>query len=147
MFCPVKYGKKVDPQGIYIKSLITNTFLLPWDLLVKVDFCFFWLNKKRKYCPELKDFPLEFLYEPWKAPLSVQEEADCVVGRDYPEPCIDHEQTFKENIAKLQQFFHTEKKEIFEMFLYDKFVLKPANSEEYKVYTYAEFLNSEFADF
>lgn len=80
--------------------------------------------------------------------MSVQEEAECIIGRDYPEPCIDHEEAYHENIAKLQQFFHTEKKEIFETFVNDKFVLKPANSDEYKVYTYSEFLsNSEFADF
>ena len=91
--------------------------------------------------------PIEYLFEPWKAPLSVQEEAECVIGRDYPEPCIDHEEAFRENIAKLQQFFHTEKKEIFDSFLNDKFALKPANSEEYRVYTYKGFLNSQFDDF
>lgn len=97
--------------------------------------------------PELKDFPMEYLYEPWKAPLNVQEKAGCIIGKDYPEPIVDYEEVFRENIAKLQQFFHSEKKEIFETFLNDKNALKPANSNEYKAYTFAKFLESEFDDF
>lgn len=30
--------------------------------------------------------PKEYIYEPWTAPLSVQEKARCIVGRDYPKP-------------------------------------------------------------
>ena len=79
--------------------------------------------------------------------MSVQEEANCIIGKDYPEPCVNHEEVFKENIAKMRQYFHSEKREIFETFLNDKFVLKPANSTEYKHYTFAKFLESEFDDF
>lgn len=101
----------------------------------------------RKYVPELKDYPLEYVFEPWKAPLNLQEKAGCVIGKDYPEPIVDNEEAFRENIAKLQQFFHSEKKEIFETFLNDKSALKPANSNEYRAYTFAKFLESEFDDF
>lgn len=30
--------------------------------------------------------PKEFIYEPWKAPLSIQVKAKCIVGKDYPKP-------------------------------------------------------------
>lgn len=104
-------------------------------------------SKIRKYVPELKDLPLEYLYEPWKAPLDVQERSNCIIGKDYPEPCVDHDQATKENILKLKQFFNSEKREKFEAFLNDKHVLKPASSFEYKIYTFAKFLDSEFDDF
>ena len=89
------------------------------------------------------------MFEPWKAPLSVQEEANCIIGKDYPEPIIDHENAFRENILKLRQFFQTEKKEIFQTFLNDNNVLKPSNSDEYKSFTFDELLKSEtdFDDF
>ena len=32
----------------------------------------------------------EYIYSPWLAPVSVQEEAGCRVGVDYPAPIIDH---------------------------------------------------------
>lgn len=44
----------------------------------------------RKYVPELKRFPVKYLFEPWKAPLKVQKQARCVIGDDYPEPVVDH---------------------------------------------------------
>lgn len=95
----------------------------------------------------MEKFPIEYLYEPWKAPLSIQEEADCIIGKDYPEPCVDHEESYKENIVKLKQYFNSEKRDLFELILNDKNVLKPANTEEYKHYTFASFLESEFEDF
>ena len=35
-------------------------------------------------------FPAKFIYEPWKAPLTVQQSFGVIVGKDYPEPFIDH---------------------------------------------------------
>ena len=32
----------------------------------------------------------EYIYCPWLAPLSVQQESGCVVGEDYPNPVVDH---------------------------------------------------------
>jgi hypothetical protein len=101
----------------------------------------------RKYVKELEKFPIEYLFEPWKAPLHIQEEADCIIGKDYPEPCVDHEESYRENIEKLKQYFNSEKRELFELILNDKNVLKPANSDEYKSYTFSSFLESEFEDF
>ena len=45
----------------------------------------------RKYVPELREFPTEFLDEPQKAPLSVQDECGVRVGDDYPYPVVDFE--------------------------------------------------------
>lgn len=60
--CPVNYGRRLDPQGEYI----------------------------RRYIPELRNYPIEYLYEPWKAPLKVQEMAGCYIGQEYPERIVDH---------------------------------------------------------
>ena len=91
--------------------------------------------------------PLEYLHEPSKAPLSVQEAASCIVGKDYPEPCVDHDQAYKDNINKLRRFFNAEKRDIFNTFLTDKKVLKSANTKEFQTFIYARFLESEFDDF
>jgi deoxyribodipyrimidine photo-lyase len=62
IFNPVLQGKKFDPQGDYVRG---------------------WL-------PELAQVPDKYLQEPWKMPEEVQQEAKCVIGRDYPEPIVDH---------------------------------------------------------
>ncbi|TFK71886.1 Cryptochrome/photolyase FAD-binding domain-containing protein [Pluteus cervinus] len=43
----------------------------------------------RKFCPELAKFPDKYIYSPHRAPLKVQEEAECVIGKDYPPPILD----------------------------------------------------------
>ncbi|CAG5120301.1 unnamed protein product [Candidula unifasciata] len=60
--CPVRYGRRMDPSGEYV----------------------------RRYVPELKGMPLQYLFEPWKAPITVQQEAGCIIGQDYPSPMVDH---------------------------------------------------------
>ena len=57
----------------------------------------------RKYIPALQEYPNEFVYEPWKAPLSVQKDAGCVIGVDYPAPMVDHDTTSKENLKKIKK--------------------------------------------
>ena len=34
--------------------------------------------------------PDAYLAEPWTMPDEVQEQSGCVIGRDYPEPIVDH---------------------------------------------------------
>lgn len=46
--------------------------------------------------------PLRYLFEPWKAPLSVQQKAKCIVGVDYPKPIVDHQVASKECIANMK---------------------------------------------
>jgi hypothetical protein len=47
--------------------------------------------------------PLLYLFEPWKAPKSVQEATGCVVGRDYPPPMVDHKQASNMCMAKMDK--------------------------------------------
>ncbi|CAG2063880.1 unnamed protein product, partial [Timema podura] len=67
--CPVSYGRRLDPDGEYV----------------------------RRYIPELRNFPVEYLYEPWKAPLEVQKKAGCIIGQRYPERIVDHSKASHKN--------------------------------------------------
>lgn len=62
IFNPVLQGKKFDPHGDYVRN---------------------WL-------PELAQVPDKYLHEPWKMPPATQQQAKCVIGRDYPRPIVDH---------------------------------------------------------
>lgn len=56
----------------------------------------------RKYLPVLKDFPAKYIYEPWKAPLAVQEQAGCLVGTHYPQPIVEHGAASKRNLGRMK---------------------------------------------
>ena len=53
----------------------------------------------RHYCPELKNYPAKFIYEPWLAPIADQKKAGCLIKGDdvgeegnmkiYPKPMFD----------------------------------------------------------
>eukprot|EP00731_Ephydatia_muelleri_P018955 Em0011g995a len=58
---PCVIGKQMDTEGQYIKT----------------------------YVPELQDFPVEYIHQPWNAPQDIQEEAGCIIGVDYPQPIVD----------------------------------------------------------
>jgi deoxyribodipyrimidine photo-lyase len=44
----------------------------------------------RRYVPELRDVPDDYLREPWTMPVEVQRRVGCVIGDDYPGPMVDH---------------------------------------------------------
>jgi deoxyribodipyrimidine photolyase len=44
----------------------------------------------RRYVPELRPVPDDYLREPWTMPGEVQRACGCVIGEDYPEPIVDH---------------------------------------------------------
>jgi cryptochrome len=77
VYSPISFFKKTDPEGNYIK----------------------------KYIPVLRNMPKEFIYEPHKAPKSVQEKAKCIIGKDYPLPIVDHAHISKVNIEKMKKAF------------------------------------------
>jgi cryptochrome len=77
VYSPVAFPKKTDPNGDYI----------------------------RKFLPQFKDFPKEYIYEPWKAPLAVQQRCGVVVGTTYPRRVVEHETASKANIARHKQAF------------------------------------------
>jgi deoxyribodipyrimidine photo-lyase len=64
MFNPILQAKKFDPMGDYIK----------------------------RWIPELHGVPRAHVHQPWRMPIEVQRESGCVIGRDYPEPIVDHAQ-------------------------------------------------------
>ena len=59
------------------------------------EFIKFWV-------PELKKFPPKHIYEPHLAPLSIQSDSDCIIGKDYPNPIVDRKECAKENLAKFK---------------------------------------------
>ncbi|HAJ34446.1 MAG TPA: deoxyribodipyrimidine photo-lyase [Chloroflexi bacterium] len=64
IFNPVAQGQKFDPTGAYV----------------------------RRWVPELRTVPDNFIHEPWRMARSDQLRAGCIIGRDYPAPIVDHAQ-------------------------------------------------------
>lgn len=51
--------------------------------------------------------PTEYLFEPWKAPESVQQAARCLVGKDYPLPLVDHKEQRRVCVQRLKELAHS----------------------------------------
>ena len=47
-------------------------------------------------------YPKEYIYEPWKAPLSVQRTCGCILGEHYPLPILDHSTASKINLSRMK---------------------------------------------
>jgi len=62
IFNPTRQSEKHDPEGRYI----------------------------RRWVPELSAVPGKYIHMPAAMPESVQSEAGCIVGEDYPAPIVDH---------------------------------------------------------
>jgi deoxyribodipyrimidine photo-lyase len=62
VFNPVLQGQKFDPQGVYV----------------------------RLWIPELAAVADHFIHNPWKMTLDDQHRCNCVIGKDYPFPIVDH---------------------------------------------------------
>ncbi len=62
IFNPILQGGKFDPTGAYV----------------------------RRWVPELAKLPVEFIHQPWEAPMDVLAGAGLALGRDYPHPIVDH---------------------------------------------------------
>ena len=76
VYSPVSFGKKYDPTGLWVK----------------------------KWVPEVRYLPKEYVFEPWKAPMEIQKKAKCIIGKDYPFPLIsDHISQSKENMQKMKK--------------------------------------------
>jgi deoxyribodipyrimidine photo-lyase len=75
IFNPVSQGLKHDPQGRYI----------------------------RRWLPELRRVPDEYLHEPWKMPPDLQKAAGWFIGVDYPAPLVDHSQARERALLAYKQ--------------------------------------------
>lgn len=62
IFNPVSQGEKFDPLGNYV----------------------------RRWVPELANLPAEFIHQPWAAPPLELQSAGVRLGKDYPQPLVDH---------------------------------------------------------
>jgi len=67
IYNPIKQSLDHDPEGIFIKQWV----------------------------PELATVPATLVHEPWKMTLLEQEGYGCVIGRDYPAPVVDVENTYR----------------------------------------------------
>jgi deoxyribodipyrimidine photo-lyase len=74
IFNPITQGEKHDPQGRYI----------------------------REFVPELRQVPGRYIHQPWTMPESVQQESECVIGKDYPPPMVDHSEARKRTLEAYQ---------------------------------------------
>lgn len=74
VFNPWTQGEKYDPEGEYI----------------------------RKWVPELRDVPDEYVHRPQKMPETVQKDSNCKIGQDYPEPVVDHDKKRKKSIERFE---------------------------------------------
>ncbi|MBO6573804.1 MAG: deoxyribodipyrimidine photo-lyase [Rhodothermales bacterium] len=68
IYSPTKQAKDQDPEGLFI----------------------------REWVPELRKVPTGWIAEPWTMPPLVQQEAGCVIGRDYPAPIVEHGPAYRE---------------------------------------------------
>jgi deoxyribodipyrimidine photo-lyase len=72
MYNPATQQERHDPDGAYV----------------------------RRWVPELRDVPLGKLAQPWTMTEEEQEAAGCVIGRDYPEPIVDHKRERERAMAR-----------------------------------------------
>jgi deoxyribodipyrimidine photo-lyase len=74
IFNPILQGAKFDPEGEYV----------------------------RRWIPELGKVPAEFIHQPWQAPSAVLVAAGVRLGKDYPQPIVDHGEARVAALAALQ---------------------------------------------
>jgi len=75
IFNPVTQGEKFDPTGVYTK----------------------------KYVPELKNMDIKYLFNPWAAPATVLQKAGVVLGRTYPMPMVEIDETRKKALMAYEK--------------------------------------------
>lgn len=71
IFNPVLQGEKFDPQGKYV----------------------------RHWIPELSKLPNKYIHQPWKAPQNILEAAGIALGKNYPNPIVNHDLARREALS------------------------------------------------
>lgn len=88
MYSPVAFGKKWDPEGLFI----------------------------RKYVPELKEFSKKYIYEPHLAPIADQKKWGCQIKGDgtekgtkdmaiYPKPMLDFSEARQDCLDRMKKAY------------------------------------------
>ncbi|MEO0438838.1 MAG: deoxyribodipyrimidine photo-lyase [Pseudomonadota bacterium] len=75
IYSPIKQVIDHDPEGVFL----------------------------RRWLPELKNVPNEYMAEPHKMPIEIQKLAGCLIGTDYPAPIVDHSTAYREARDKIQR--------------------------------------------
>lgn len=75
IFNPVSQGEKFDPNGDYV----------------------------RKWVPELAKLPKRVIHAPWTADRDTMARAGVTLGRDYPQPIVDHGEARKRALAEFEK--------------------------------------------
>jgi deoxyribodipyrimidine photo-lyase len=78
IYNPVKQAKDHDPQGVFI----------------------------RRWIPELKNIPDQWIGEPWNTPLLIQQECGCFIGEHYPWPIVNPDTAISQARANITEFRH-----------------------------------------
>lgn len=75
IFNPTIQGEKFDPDGHYV----------------------------RQWVPELANMPNKFIHHPWDASKEILKQAGITLGKDYPQPIVDHATARKRALATYQK--------------------------------------------
>ncbi len=59
----------------------------------------------KKWVGELRQVPEAWIHEPWKMDLKTQENINCFIGTDYPEPIVNHTIAIKNAKTKISSIF------------------------------------------
>lgn len=53
--------------------------------------------------------PSKYIYEPWEAPIALQEKCGVIIGKDYPYPIVDHSVVSKSNMGRMKEAYDSQK--------------------------------------
>ena len=62
----------------------------------------------KKWVRELRNIPEMWIHEPWKMDLKTQENVNCLIGKHYPKPIVDHATAIRDAKTKLSSIFKKE---------------------------------------